>query len=199
MNEVEQLERANFQCNISEEKKEDHLQEKETKRKRNAYPLTYREVISNAILSLPSKRATLADIYSFIQVNYPGFTENRARWKNTVRHNLTLHECFQRNIDKARRYWSIHPSFLADFSRGDFSRRKLTQDLLLSSEREGILRENRFAVPSSNSTCHVCKSRHQLYLSHGSLHYHRDDMLPPYWQHPYFYRDHRICCTRFYF
>ncbi|XP_078364009.1 forkhead box protein I2-like [Oculina patagonica] len=105
-------------------------QEKKQKRKRNSCPLSYIEVIANAILSSRRKGASLSEIYSFIEDNYPEFTENRVRWKNTVRHNLSLHECFQRDeiaLHRSGCRWRIHPSFVAEFSRGDFSRRKATQ------------------------------------------------------------------------
>ena len=73
-------------------------QKKKERKRRNSCPFSYIEMImiAYAILSSPQKRATLSGIYSFIQNNYPSFTEHRERWKNTVRHNLSLHECFQR-------------------------------------------------------------------------------------------------------
>mgnify|MGYP000533150521 FL=1 len=73
----------------AEEKREfvNRSQKKKPRRKRNSSPLSYIEIISYAILGSPRKRATLAEIYSFIQDSYPEFTENRLRWKNTVRHN----------------------------------------------------------------------------------------------------------------
>ena len=102
-------------------------QKKKQRKSRNSCPFSYIEMIAYAILSSPQKRATLSGIYSFIQNNYPSFTEHRERWKNTVRHNLSLHECFQRGgiaVDRASCYWHINPRFVVAFSRGDFSRRK---------------------------------------------------------------------------
>ena len=114
-----------------EENKVSHrTQPKKEKRKRNSCPLSYVEAIAHAILSSPQRQKTLSEIYSFIQDTYPEFTENRVRWKNTVRHNLSLQECFQRGeiaYNNGGCYWRIHPKFLANFSRGDFSRRKIPQ------------------------------------------------------------------------
>lgn len=100
------------------------------KRKRNSSPLSYVAVIARAILSSPRQRLPLSEIYSFIEERFPEFTENRVRWKNTVRHNLSLHDCFVRGevaFNKKGCNWRIHPFFLAEFSRGDFSRHKLSQ------------------------------------------------------------------------
>ena len=116
----EQVEYFRKRCDVSKEEKREKPNnqtrfKKKTKKRRNAFPLSYIQVISYAILSSPQKRVTLAEIYDFIQNNYPSFTENRVRWKNTVRHNLSLHECFQRGeiaMHKAGCYWRIHPSFL---------------------------------------------------------------------------------------
>ena len=170
-------------------------QKKMPKRRRNSSPLSYIEVISYAILSSPQKRVTLAEIYSFIQNTYPSFTENRVRWKNTVRHNLSLHECFQRGeiaMDKAGCYWHIHPSFLAEFSRGDFSRRKLSQNPPLTSEGTSSLVENQLTFQSPIFPCYMCDSTPPFSVPPiGSLPYHRRG-IPVSFQHPYFSRDHWI-------
>lgn len=182
-----------------EEKRElvNRSQKKKARRKRNSSPLSYIEIISYAILGSPRKRATLAEIYSFIQDSYPEFTENRLRWKNTVRHNLSLHECFQRGevaMDKAGCYWHIHPSFFEEFSRGDFSRRKLARGSAVGSEAtRGAPSESAFVMPSVISTCHICNSTQQFLPSFGPLHYHRQGPLPEFFgQLPYFPRDHWI-------
>ncbi|KAL9976318.1 hypothetical protein ACROYT_G013604 [Oculina patagonica] len=136
MKRVEQLnqkESLHKSSGVSSEERKVCLQEKQKKKqkgKRNSCPLSYIEVIAYAILSSPRKRTTLSEIYSFIEDSYPEFIENRVRWKNTVHHNLSIHKCFQRGeiaLDKTGCYWRIHPSFVAHFSRGDFSRRKATQ------------------------------------------------------------------------
>ena len=178
-----------------EEKKEwiDQPQKKKPKRKRNSSPLSYIEVISYAILSSPQRRLTLAEIYSFIQENYPGFTENRKRWKNTVRHNLSLHQCFQRGeiaMDKIGCYWYIHPNFLAEFSRGDFSRRKLTLSPPSILDGMSSLHQNQVGFTSPVLPCHFCQSTPPFVSSFGSLEFHRRGLPAPYEQHPYFPRDH---------
>lgn len=193
MKRAEQLNQMDYNFPVPRKEKRDYMdqsQETKPKRKRNSSPFSYIELISYAILSSPLKRCTLAEIYSFIQSNFPEFTENRVRWKNTVRHNLSLHECFQRAMDKAGCYWQIHPSFLVEFSQGDFSRRKLTQDPPLSSEHWSSLRENQSIMPSAIPNCHICELTRPFLVPFRSLNYQRRGMHVPYWQYPYFPHDH---------
>lgn len=89
-------------------------------------PMTFKALISLAILSSPIKKATLAEIYKFIEDAFAEFTKSRSGWKNTVRHNLSIHECFVKG-DLAPPgkscYWKIHENYVESFSRGDFTRR----------------------------------------------------------------------------
>ncbi|KAL9976321.1 hypothetical protein ACROYT_G013607 [Oculina patagonica] len=180
----------------SDEKKvcKQETQETKQKRKRNSCPLSYIEVIAYAILSSPRKRTTLSEIYSFIEDNYPEFTENRVRWKNTVRHNLSLHECFQRGeiaLDRTGCYWRIHPSFVADFSRGDFSRRKASQISPFALDTVYSPLEHPIPLPGSAFSWHTCQPTSSAFVPHvGMLQFHGPGMHIPYGQHPYFPWDH---------
>ena len=138
-------------------------QKKKKRKRRNSSPFSYIEIIAYAILSSPQKRATLSKIFSFIQNNYPSFTEHRVRWKNAVRHNLSLHECFQRGeiaVDRAGCYWHIHPSFVVAFSRGDFSRRKSvhSNNPTLGLDGWNSLVENHIAIQCPCLRCCIRKS-----------------------------------------
>ena len=136
-------------------------QKKKERKRRNSCPFSYIEMIAYAILSSPQKRATLSGIYSFIQNNYPSFTEHRERWKNTVRRNLSLHECFQRGgmaFDRACCYWHINPRFVAAFSRGDFSRRKSVHSNNLPLDVWNSLVQDQVAVQRPCLQCYIHKS-----------------------------------------
>lgn len=178
---------------IDEEKASIQTQQKKQKRKRNSCPLSYIEVISYAILSSPRKRVTLSDIYSFIQNNYPEFTENRVRWKNTVRHNLSIHECFQRGemaLDKSGCYWRIHPRFFAHFSRGDFSRHKEPQNLPCAWDGGYSLVENpAFSAPCPVFPYRMCEPPSPYHPHVGVQQYHNRG-IHAYGQHPYFTWNH---------
>lgn len=91
-------------------------------------PMTFKAIISLAILSSPIKKATLGEIYQFIEDAFPEFTKSRAGWKNTVRHNLSIHVCFVKGElapPGKSCYWQIHKDYAESFSRGDFSRRQV--------------------------------------------------------------------------
>ena len=126
MNRAEQTrKREDYNKNVSVSQEEgkgqnnNQNQKKKQRKRPNSRPFSYIEMIAYAILSSPQKRATLSGIYSFIQNNYPSFTEHRECWKNTVRHNLSIQECFQRGgiaVDRASCYWLINPRFVAAYS-----------------------------------------------------------------------------------
>ena len=149
-------------------------QKKTQRKRRNSSPFSYIEIIAFAILNSPQKRATLSEIYSFIQNNYPSFTEHRLRWKNTVRHNLSLHECFQRGgiaLGKAGCYWHIHASFVVAFSRGDFSRRKSvhSNNPTLGLNGWSSLSENHIIIQRPCLQCCIHKSNQEPSWSNPSF------------------------------
>ena len=88
--------------------------------------VSYIEMIARVILSSHEKKLCLQDIYDGIERLYPFFRSAPPRWRNSVRHNLSLHECFckgERCENGKGHYWCIHPANLEDFLRGDFRRR----------------------------------------------------------------------------
>ncbi len=89
---------------------------------------SYIALISMAILDSPDQRLLLGEIYSYIADKFPyyGHCADNA-WKNSIRHNLSLNECFIKNgrADNGKgNFWSIHPACVEDFRHGDFRRRQ---------------------------------------------------------------------------
>ena len=69
----------------------------------------------------------LCDIYQYIMDNFSYYNNKEKAWRNSIRHNLSLNECFVKNgrADNGKgNYWSIHPACEEDFSKGDFRRRQ---------------------------------------------------------------------------
>ena len=88
---------------------------------------SYIALIAMAILSKPSKKVLLGDIYSYISENFPYYRSKDKSWRNSIRHNLSLNECFikaGRSENGKGNYWAIHPANLEDFANGDFRRRR---------------------------------------------------------------------------
>nr|XP_045595811.1 forkhead box protein I2-A-like [Procambarus clarkii] len=88
---------------------------------------SYIGLIAMAILSSPDKKLILSDIYQYILDNYPYFRSRGTGWRNSIRHNLSLNDCFMKSGRSANgkgHYWAIHPANIDDFRRGDFRRRR---------------------------------------------------------------------------
>ncbi|GFV82607.1 fork head domain-containing protein FD5 [Trichonephila clavipes] len=88
---------------------------------------SYIGLIAMAILSIPEKKMVLSDIYQYILDQYPYFRNRGPGWRNSIRHNLSLNDCFikaGRSANGKGHYWAIHPANMEDFKKGDFRRRK---------------------------------------------------------------------------
>ncbi|NXP50219.1 FOXO4 protein, partial [Heliornis fulica] len=86
--------------------------------RRNAWgSQSYAELISQAIESAPEKRLTLAQIYEWMVRSVPYFKDkgdsnSSAGWKNSIRHNLSLHSKFIKVHNEATgksSWWMLNP------------------------------------------------------------------------------------------
>ena len=69
-------------------------------------PKSYAELITLAIESSPRRRLMLSDIYAWMYKNVPEFVDRRlppseTSWKNSIRHNLSLHDKFIKEVNPA--------------------------------------------------------------------------------------------------
>ena len=81
-----------------------------------------------AIQQSPTKRLTLSEIYSYLQQKFAFFRGSYQGWKNSVRHNLSLNECFiklPKGIGRPGKghYWTIDPQCEYMFEEGSYRRR----------------------------------------------------------------------------
>ena len=91
-------------------------------------PYSYIALIVMAIQSSPAKKLTLSEIYSFLQARFEFFRGSYQGWKNSVRHNLSLNECFiklPKGLGRPGKghYWTIDPASEFMFEEGSFRRR----------------------------------------------------------------------------
>lgn len=86
--------------------------------RRNAWGnLSYADLITKAIESTPDKRLTLSQIYDWMVRSVPYFKDkgdsnSSAGWKNSIRHNLSLHSRFIRVQNEGTgksSWWMINP------------------------------------------------------------------------------------------
>lgn len=97
-------------------------------RRQEKPPYSYIALIVMAIQSSPGKRLTLSEIYAFLQQRFAFFRGSYQGWKNSVRHNLSLNECFiklPKGLGRPGKghYWTIDPASEYMFEEGSCRRR----------------------------------------------------------------------------
>lgn len=97
-------------------------------RRQEKPPYSYIALIVMAIQSSPSKKLTLSEIYQFLQQRFSFFRGTYNGWKNSVRHNLSLNECFiklPKGLGRPGKghYWMIDERSEHMFEEGSYRRR----------------------------------------------------------------------------
>jgi forkhead box protein E len=105
-----------------------------TKRKRSKAPpgkppYSYVALITMAITSSPRQKMTLSEINKFIADSFPYYVTCPLKWRNAIRHNLTLNDCFVKlprdpQDETKAHYWTIDPASESMFEDGSFRRRR---------------------------------------------------------------------------
>jgi hypothetical protein len=83
-----------------------------------------------AIRDSPEQRRTLSEINEFLMNKFEFFRGSYTGWRNSIRHNLSLNECFVKVLRDPTRpwgkdnYWTLNPNSEYTFADGVFRRRR---------------------------------------------------------------------------
>uniref|UniRef100_A0A8I5N598 Forkhead box Q1 n=1 Tax=Papio anubis TaxID=9555 RepID=A0A8I5N598_PAPAN len=93
-------------------------------------PYSYIALIAMAIRDSAGGRLTLAEINEYLMGKFPFFRGSYTGWRNSVRHNLSLNDCFVEVLRDPSRpwgkdnYWMLNPNSEYTFADGVFRRRR---------------------------------------------------------------------------
>ncbi|CAD6184308.1 unnamed protein product [Caenorhabditis auriculariae] len=112
-----------------EEHEDRRVKKSKSKKRQEKPPYSYIALIAMAIAKRPDKKATLAEIYTYLQETFEFFRGEYAGWRNSIRHNLSLNDCFvklpKESGERGRKghKWTISETCEYMFEEGSFRRR----------------------------------------------------------------------------
>jgi len=123
-------------------------------------PYSYSALIAMAIQNAPDKKLTLSQIYQYVAENFPFYKKSRAGWQNSIRHNLSLNDCFRkvpRDDDDPGKgnYWTLDNNCEKMFDNGNFRRKRKRRDATGKLDYDRPADYNLPLVPHPPGNCAV--------------------------------------------
>ncbi|XP_077137302.1 forkhead box protein I1c-like [Ranitomeya variabilis] len=118
---------------------------------------SYSALIAMAIQNAPQKKVTLSQIYKYVEDYYTFYNKRKAGWQNSIRHNLSLNDCFQKVSRKEDdpgkgNYWTLDPNCKKMFDNGKFRRtKKCTSETNKGEEGHPVLGRKSGERPSMST------------------------------------------------
>ncbi|KAF1636114.1 Forkhead box protein I1c, partial [Eudyptes chrysocome] len=128
-------------------------------------PYSYSALIAMAIQSAPERKLTLSHIYQYVAENFPFYKRSKAGWQNSIRHNLSLNDCFRkvpRDEDDPGKgnYWTLDPNCEKMFDNGNFRRKRKRRSepntpatASAASSLGGLKAEEERPIPATGKPC----------------------------------------------
>ncbi|WKX95443.1 hypothetical protein Q1695_012136 [Nippostrongylus brasiliensis] len=121
-------------------------------------PYSYVALIAMAIEASPEKRLTLNQIYKFIDAKFPYYRsadpKRRQGWQNSIRHNLSLNDCFLKRArdgmshpsERKGNYWTVAADCTPMFDNGNYKRRRIKRTPPYASRFSSVVENNQLSV-----------------------------------------------------
>ncbi|XP_073402443.1 forkhead box protein I2-A-like [Dendrobates tinctorius] len=119
-------------------------------------PYSYSALIAMALQNAPEKKLTLSQIYNYVVDKFPFYRKSKAGWQNSIRHNLSLNDCFKKvardDSDPGKgNYWILDPSCDKMFDNGNFKRKRKKCDKPSKKLNESLRSDSLAGTPGKKT------------------------------------------------